>query len=106
VRHVVEHPFHVAGAGADAAEKILPLFVELVGVIAEEQFAESVDGEDRGLEVVGEDAEEADQLLVRNRTLRIRRFRQGFDDTPPISPLGASGEPGPLRADPRYLLVR
>ncbi|HEX8409145.1 MAG TPA: hypothetical protein VF883_09785 [Thermoanaerobaculia bacterium] len=52
MRHLVEHALHVLRARADAAQKVLPLFIQLVQVIAQQQVTETVDGEDRRLQIV------------------------------------------------------
>ena len=52
VRHLVQDFPHLIHTRADAAQKVLRFLVEFVGVIAQEKLAESVDGEDRGLQIV------------------------------------------------------
>jgi hypothetical protein len=47
VGHLVEDALHVLRARADPPQEVLPLFIELVEVVAEEQVTESVDGENR-----------------------------------------------------------
>jgi hypothetical protein len=70
VRHVVEHALHVLRTRADAAQEVLTFLVELLQVIAEKQLAESIDGEDRRFQIVRKNAEEADQLILRDRLFR------------------------------------
>jgi hypothetical protein len=38
---------HILRAGADAAQKVLSLFIEFLDVIADEKLAEPIDREDR-----------------------------------------------------------
>jgi hypothetical protein len=81
-------------AGADAAQEIGAFIVELRLVVRQQQFAEPVDGEDRGLQVVRQNAEEPRQLLCGDRLLgSLFMVGNGFDGTPPAVPSRAMSTP-------------
>ena len=63
VRHVVEDLLHMLRARSNAAQKILAVFIQLVGVIGDQQVTEAVDREDRRFQIVRQHGEELDQLL-------------------------------------------
>src|SRR5207253_5071774 len=83
VRHLIEDALHLLHTRTDSPEKVLPFFVELVLVIAEEKIAETVDREDRRLQIVRQNGEEAQQLLRGGLRLLGLFLFQDLDGAPP-----------------------
>ena len=80
MRHVIQHLLHLLGAGANAVEKILPLFVELLLIVADQQLAEAVNGENRRFQIVRKNAEQPDQLISADVVFGSRPLVHGVDD--------------------------
>jgi hypothetical protein len=78
-------------ARSNASEKVLAFVVELVEIVAEKKFAEAVDGKDRRLQIVRQNAEKAQELVGRDRLLDcLILFFQCCDLPPPASCAGCN----------------
>src|SRR5687768_12676411 len=63
MRHLIEDSLHLLGAGTDALKKVAAIVVEPVLVIRQKKLAEAVNGENRRLQIMRQNAEQPDQLF-------------------------------------------